>query len=283
MIGIDVCLEMVFTDLPAEERIGRIAAAGYDCVEFWHHDSTFDGQEMNTGLPKDVTAINQACAEAGVTINNIVVNSPDWLPAGPISKRDHSKYLDRVEEVIAFARSIGCRKAITCAGNEQSDLSREEMHDNLAIALESATTIAAREDFVLLLEPLNVHVDHPGYYLHSSAEGAELVREIGDPHLRLLFDLYHMQVMEGNLIASIRKYGDLIGHFHAAGVPGRHELYGGELDYPAILAHITETGYNGYIGLEFTPALEDHTKSLRRIKQYLSTPAMQGDARLAAR
>ena len=106
------------------------------------------------------------------------------------------------------------------------------MRANLENALGCAAEIAARHDFVLLLEPLNVTVDHHGYYLSSAPLGADIVRAVGSPHLRLLFDIYHMQIMAGNLISTIRKLHDVIGHYHAAGVPGRAELFGTEINYP---------------------------------------------------
>jgi hydroxypyruvate isomerase len=120
-----------------------------------------------------------------------------------------------------------------------------------------------------LLEPLNTHVDHAGYYLDSSVEGAELVRAINSPHLRLLYDVYHMQIMEGNVIANIEKNLDLIGHFHSAGVPGRGELFMGELNYPQILQRIAARGYKGRFGLEYFPKMKDNLASLKQVRAYL--------------
>ena len=133
-----------------------------------------------------------------------------------------------------------------------------------------AVHIAERADFTLLLEPLNTLVDHPGYYLDSSAEAVEIVRAVGSPHLKLLYDVYHMQIMEGNLLATIEKNLAWIGHFHAAGVPGRGELFGSELNYPVILAKIEALGYQGAFGLEYFPKLSDHGQSLRDTLAYLS-------------
>jgi len=267
---LDVCLEMVFTDLPAEERIARIAQAGYRAVEFWFHDATFDGSGCPPGTGKDADAVRQACEQAGVELNNVVVNAPDGSFGGsPVDSRDLQKYLERTEEVIAFAKRAGCSKAITCTGNLVPGLERPAMRANLEKALGAAAEIAERNGFTLLLEPLNTHVDHPGYYLDSSSEGAQIVRAIGSPSLKLLYDVYHMQIMEGNIIASIRRHADVIGHFHSAGVPGRHEHFETELNYPAILKAIEETGYEGCFGLEYQPAMQDHLDSLVRVREYL--------------
>lgn len=256
---IDVCLEMVFTDLPYTERVARIAACGYQQVEFWLQEE------------KDAATLKQVCAMHGVTINNLVANVPDGSIGGaPVAEGDRTRYLERMEKVIAFAQACGCRKAITCSGNLQKGATRSRMRKNLERALGEATEIAARHQFTLLLEPLNTHVDHAGYFLDSSSEAAALVRAIDSPHLRLLYDVYHMQIMEGNLIATIEKNLDIIGHFHSAGVPGRHELFQGELNYPEILRRIQAGGYTGSFGLEYAPAMKDHSESLRQTLKYLT-------------
>lgn len=266
----DVCLEMVFPHLPAEERILRIAAAGYQAVEFWFHDSTFDGAGCSTALPKDAAAIRQACARAGVTLTNTVVNSPDGSIGGsPVDAGDLNRYLERLEEVITFSLSLDCRKAITCSGNARPDLTTSQMRSNLENALGRAASLAEKQGFQLLLEPLNTHVDHAGYFLDSSRAATEIVRGVNSPGLRLLYDVYHMQIMEGNLLATIERDLDIIGHFHSAGVPGRGEHYLGELAYPEIVRRIDSWGYKGYFGLEYTPTLEDHQESLRRVGAHL--------------
>ena len=270
MIDIDVCLEAVFTGLPTEKRIEQIARAGYRSVEFWFHDATFNGKECSRKQPKNAATLAAACKRHGIKINNMVVNAPDGSFGGaPVWAADRSRYLERLDEVIEFATSVGCRKAITCSGNLQPGLSRARMRANLETALWTAAGIARKKGFTLLLEPLNTHVDHPGYYLDSSVEAAELVRAIDSPNLRLLYDVYHMQIMEGNVIANIEKNLDIIGHFHSAGVPGRGEHFDCELNYPYILKRIAAKGYRGRFGLEYFPKLKDHLASLRKVRAYL--------------
>ncbi|HEY3417589.1 MAG TPA: TIM barrel protein [Armatimonadota bacterium] len=256
-MNIDVCLETVFTDQPVERRIELIAQIGYPQVEFW----------MTSG--KDPVSIRQACAAAGVTMNDFVVNGPDG-PFNPIQEGNLRNYLDQVETCIAFGEQMGCRKMITCSGNLQPGKTRAEMRATLEKALGEAAAVAEKHGFTLLLEVLNTHVDHAGYYLDSSQEGAEIVRAINSPGLKLLYDIYHMQIMEGNLIANIERHLDVIGHFHSAGVPGRHELFTGEIYYPAILERIVAGGYTGSFGLEYMPAMADHAESLRKTLDYLT-------------
>ncbi|MHB9038691.1 MAG: hydroxypyruvate isomerase family protein [Armatimonadota bacterium] len=266
----DVCLEMVFTDLSTEERIARIAKSGFDSVEFWFHDATFDGSTCATSLAKDPEAIRQACEANGVTINNMVVNAPDGSFGGaPVDANDHGKYIDRLHEVIEYSKSIDCKMAITCSGNIVEDLSREQMRTNLEKAYSEAAKIAEKNDFMLVVEPLNTHVDHAGYYLDSSSEAADIVRKIASPNFKLLYDVYHMQIMEGNIIANIEKNIDIIGHFHSAGVPSRHELSIGELNYINIINKIDSLGYKGKFGLEYAPSIADSAASLASQKAYL--------------
>jgi hydroxypyruvate isomerase len=260
----DVCLETVFPDLPAARRIELIAGAGYRVVEFWFQSS------------ESVAAIRRACDEHDVTINNLVVNSADGSIGGaPVNAGDLNKYLESVEEIITLAKSIDCHMGITCAGNLQPDLTRAQMHANLEKAYGLAAEIAAKRNFTLVVEPLNTHVDHAGYYLDSSDEAAEIIRAIGNPALKLLYDIYHMQIMEGNLIAHIEKHIDIIGHFHAAGVPGRHEIFNGEINYQSVVKRIEELGYTGCFGLEYMPAMADHAESLKQTLAYLSPTAMK--------
>lgn len=256
---IDVCLEMVYRDLPYEKRIGKIAEAGFNCVEFWMHDS------------KDAGVLRQACEAAGVTINNLLVNTPDGGVGGaPVDSRDHGKYIERLHEVIAFAKAAGTSMGITCTGNLVPGLSRDQMRANLEKAYADAAAIAEKNDFTLVVEALNTLVNHPGYYLDSSLEGAEIVRSIGSPNLKLLYDIYHMQIMEGNVIANIESNINVIGHFHAAGVPGRHELMDCELNYREITKRISAAGYTGAFGLEYSPSY-DSGESLRATHDYLGS------------
>jgi len=266
----DICLEMVHTNLPYDKRIQEIAKAGFDRVEFWFHDNTFDGATCAAEQPKDAKTLKHVCEQCGVTINNMVVNSPDGGIGGMlVDSKDLNKYLDRLCEVIAFSKEAGISKAITCTGNVVDGLSRSEMRSNLEKAYSEAAAIAERENYTLYVEVLNSYVDHAGYYLDNWNEGVEIVKAINSPNMRLLYDVYHMQIMHGNVIATIQRDIDVIGHFHSAGVPGRHELNNGELDYKQIISAIKATGYNGAFGLEFMPS-SDSSDALNAMRKYLA-------------
>lgn len=265
----DICLEMVFTDLPYEKRIAKIAEAGFNAVEFWFHDATFDGSDCSTDFPKDPSVIKQACTASGVSVNNFVVNAWDGSFGGsPVDANDLNKYLDRLNEVIAFAKAIDCNMAITCTGKLVDGLSRPQMRANLEKAYGEAAKIAEKSNFMLVVEPLNTYVDHPGYFLDSSSEAAEIVRGIASPNFKLLYDVYHMQIMEGNIISNIEKNLDIIGHFHSAGVPGRNEILAGELNYRDIIKSIAASNYSGAFGLEYSPSC-DSFESLKATRAFI--------------
>jgi hydroxypyruvate isomerase len=261
MITVDVCMETVFTDVPFLERPARIADAGFRAVEAW-----FPEKHLGDG---HLSELRRACDRAGLRINDIVVNAPDGSIGGAITHpSERPVYLARVSATLEACRELGAPLAITCTGNNQAHLPRVLQRRSVVDSLRAAGDLAARAGVTLVLEPLNTLVDHPGYFLDSFEEGAEIVRDVGHPAVRLVFDVYHMQVMRGNVIETIRKHLALIRHFHAAGVPGRHELDRGELHYPGILDAIAAAGYSGSFGLEYFPA-DDSAGSLARMRRLL--------------
>jgi hydroxypyruvate isomerase len=264
MIRMDVCLETMFTGLACEERILRIGRLGFKGVEFWHPEGTWDGTVINPHHPKDAAAMKQACAEAGLEVRGFVLNAWDGLYGGsPTRAADRGKFIEQVHRTIDFAGRIGCTQAIIMTGLLQAGLSRARMRANIEKAFGEALAIAEKAGFTLLVEPLNTLVDHAGFYLDSVAEAAELVRLFGSPRMRLLYDVYHMQIMGGNVVDSIRRHIDILGHLHLAGVPGRAEPDECELDYGFIMKKADELGYRGWCGLEYFPRLP-FEESLRR-------------------
>ncbi|MCM8816887.1 MAG: TIM barrel protein [Candidatus Omnitrophica bacterium] len=258
MVKIDVCIETVFSELRAEERIPKVKEAGYDFVEIWFPDN------------KNIEAMAKTLKDCSVKLNDLVVNSPDGSRGGfLVKKEDRQVYLERLKNTIEIAKKLNCSMAITCTGNSVEGLTRNQMIDNIIENLSSATKILQENSFTLVLEPLNSYRDHKGYFLDSAKLAAEIIRKINSPYIKLLYDIYHMQIMEGNICDFIEKNIDIIGHFHSAGVPGRHELYNGELNYPFIIKLIDKLGYKGCFGLEYMPEEKDHNISLRKTLEYL--------------
>jgi len=268
MAKIGVCIETVFTDLPYSERIKRVAKTGFKAIEFWFANQQFDGRNL-IKAEKAINIIANVVKEENLEVTDFVVNSSEGENGGSLVKiEDRKKYLNRLINLIPFAKKLNCRRLITCTGNKLKARSYEEQRKSIINTLIEASKIVEKEGITLVLEPLNTLVDHPRYFLNSAKEGFKIIREINRPHIRLLYDIYHMQIMEGNIISTIEENINLIGHFHAAGVPGRHELYLGELNYKSIIEKIDELGYEGYIGLEYFPSI-DSEESLRNIKKFI--------------
>ncbi len=260
---IDVCMETVFPDVPFLERPAKIAAAGFKAVELWFPELHLKNC--------DCGPLRKACDAAGLRINNIVVNSPDGGIGGSLtSPADRPKYLERMKGSLACCHELGCSMMITCTGNVQPALSFAVQRQSIIDSLRAGADLAAKAGVTLVLEPLNSLVDHHGYFLDDPYVAADIVRAVHHPNVGLLFDCYHMQIMKGNLIETIRANLDVIRHFHAAGVPGRHELDTGELDYPRIVQAVATAGYQGCFGLEYFPA-EDSAASLARMRKLLPT------------
>ena len=202
-------------------------------------------------------------------MTNAVIGSPDGsLGGGLTDARNRPQWLARAETTLRFCRAADIGAAIVCTGNVVSGLTRPQMRQNVLDGLKATAQLAEEIGVNLWLEPLNDKIDHPDYFLTSSAEGAALCRAVGSARLKLLFDCYHMQIMEGDLCGGIRRNLDVIGHFHAAGHPGRHELWLGETNYPVLIREIEKAGYRGVFAFEYLPTMPS-ADSLKRALDYL--------------
>ncbi|MBN1217535.1 MAG: TIM barrel protein [Anaerolineae bacterium] len=237
MVNLSVCIEMFWRNLPLEERIRRVKAAGYPAFEFWGWQD------------KNLNQIHAAKEETGLDVAAFCLEPNFCL----VDRTDDRVVVDGVAESAVVAQRLGCKTLIVTTGNVLADETFEITRRRVVRKLKKMAQAAEDQGVVLVLEPLNPLVDHPGYWLTKLSQAMDIVQEVASPSLKILDDLYHQQVTEGNLIANLTLYAPWIGHYHAAGVPGRHELVGGELDYRQILAAISQTGYTGYVGLEFSP------------------------------
>lgn len=179
------------------------------------------------------------------------------------NRREHHDTLEGIyRNLIPTAAAAEIPQVICFSGNRDG-LDAAEGLDNCAAGLERILPIAEEHGVVLVMELLNSKVDHPGYQCDHTDWGVALCRKLGSPHFKLLYDIYHMQVMEGDVISTIRRNIDFISHFHTAGVPGRHEIDDTqELNYPAIIRAIADTGFDGFLTQEFIPTAPDPFASL---------------------
>jgi hydroxypyruvate isomerase len=190
-----------------------------------------------------------------------IVGGAGSIRKGLNDKSMHAKFLKDFRTNIKNAAEYKWRNVIAMAGDRKG-ISDEEGMDNCCTVLKEAVKIAEDYEVNICMELLNSKVNHPGYMCDKSEWGFELCRRVNSPRFKMLYDIYHMQIMEGDLIATIRKNIKYIGHFHTAGVPGRHELdENQEIYYPAVMRAIVETDYDGYVAHEYTPT-RDPIKSL---------------------
>jgi hydroxypyruvate isomerase len=228
------CIEMLFADLPFVDRVTASAEAGLKAVEFWGWHG------------KDLDGISERAARDGVTVACFVGNGEGDL----CDPEAHSEWVAGAVKSLEQADKYGVRTLIVTTGNELADVARRRQHQAIVEGLDAVATRAEEMGVTLVLEPLNVLVDHAGYYLVTSGEGFEIVDEVDSPNVKLLYDIYHQQVTEGNLIATITANIAKIGHFHCADVPGRYEPGTGEINYANVFKVIADSDYDGHVGLE---------------------------------
>lgn len=175
-----------------------------------------------------------------------------------------------------IARIRACAEAgipnVVCFSGNRRGQSDEEGLANCALALKQLMPAAEKAGVTVCVELLNSRVDHPDYQCDHTAWGVELVKRVNSPRCKLLYDIYHMQIMEGDIIRTIQTHHASIGHYHTAGCPGRHEIDATqELNYPAILRAIRDTGYDGFVGQEFVP-VGDPIAALKAARELCSMP-----------
>ncbi len=180
---------------------------------------------------------------------------------------NHDRIEKELRSHIEFAAEEGLPNVICMAGNRRG-MADEEGMKNCALGLKRVVGFAEEKKVRICMEGLNSKVDHKDYMYDHTPWGVELAKRIGSPYFRLLYDIYHMQIMEGDVIRTIQDYHEYIAHYHTGGVPGRHEIdETQELNYPAIVRAILKTGYQGYLGQEFIPKSPDPQAMLASLAQ----------------
>jgi hydroxypyruvate isomerase len=176
----------------------------------------------------------------------------------------HEKLIRNYSEMIPKVAEAGYKNLICFSGNRRGK-DDETGWKNCADGLKKVIGIAEKHGVTLVMELLNSKVNHKDYQCDKTSWGVELANRIGSPNFKLLYDIYHMQIDEGDVISTIRKYHEYIGHYHTGGVPGRHEIdETQELYYPAIMKAIVDTGFKGYVAQEFIPSWPDKLAALKK-------------------
>jgi hydroxypyruvate isomerase len=246
--SLTVMLWTVFRDLPFGERLEKVAEAGYHAVELV--------DEFKNWKPQDFAEARRKKRELGIEIDG---TCGVWLPLADATKRE--AFLKSLRDFIPTMRELECSRLIMQTGDNIPGLSPGEMHANCIETLKRGGGIAAENNIELLVENIDPE-ENPKYFLTQSAEGFDIVRSVGNPHVKFLYDLFHEQMSAGNLIVKLEKNIDLLGLVHVADVPGRHHPGTGEINYSNIFRKLAELRYSRYVAMEFHP-LGDPVKELR--------------------
>jgi hydroxypyruvate isomerase len=252
-----VNVEMTWSQLPFIERVRKVKEAGFSHYEFWPWRG------------KDIDEILRLNRELGLTISQFSASPVKGFRHG-ITNPDPARLAEFEEEIrsaVPIAKKLGVKKLCVVAGEETEGYSRDEQERAVVAALEAGARIVGPEGITIILEPLNILVDHPRQFVVHSAHAARILQAVGSPNVKMLFDIYHQQISEGNLSGNIKKYRDLIGYFQLADHPGRHEPTTGEIAYSYVLRTIHEIGYRDPIGLEMSPKGDPSTafRAIRRV------------------
>lgn len=240
------CIEPMYGELPFLERFRAAREDGFQYVEFWGWTD------------KDLEAVRAATESAGIGIAGFNGDAELSL----IDPGQREAYLAFLRRSVEAARKVGARSLTIHsnglgAGGAVIDPC-DGLSDTVKLCamfdtLKACAEIAEESGVSMNLEPLNVTTDHVGNFLRTTRMAAEMTRLIGSPRLKVLYDVYHMQLNEGGICDNIRAYGDQFGHIHVADAPGRHEPGTGEINFANVMACLEEIGYTGLIGFELVP------------------------------
>jgi hydroxypyruvate isomerase len=258
-----LCIETFYNDLPFEDKFPRAQKDGFEYCEFW------------TWRNRDWGRVKKAIADSGVKI--AAFSGDDEYSM--INPDENDLYIDFLRKSIEKAKEIDCSYLVIHSDALEKDgsakvigkaLSYETKLSNMYKILKSIAPFAEKEGVTLVLESLNTRVNesqsHKNYFLDHPEPAFELARQVGSEKVKVLYDIYHMQLMAGNIIRTLEENLDQLGYVHFADVPGRHEPGTGELNCKNILKALDGMGYRGFVGFELLPS-ETDTKALKAIKE----------------
>ncbi|MFC2144861.1 hydroxypyruvate isomerase family protein [Actinomycetota bacterium] len=254
------CIEMLFDEVPFIQRINRAKENNFDAIEFW------DWEE------KDIDKIRDECVKNDISVAAFIGNTKGQM----VNPEDNEALVTGIGQSIKIAKELQCNNLLLTTnilGEDRSvlptpaDLTEMDKKKNIEIVLSELAPIAEKAGITMVLEPLNILVDHPGYFLDNSKIGFDVLKKVNCPNIKLLYDIYHMQIMEGNIINTLENNIDLIGHIHIADVPGRREPGTGEINYNNIYNKLVELDYKNFAGFEYQPSIstEDSLLSIKKI------------------
>jgi len=247
-----ICTDAVFRGMDTVEAIEGIKAAGFLYYEFWRY------------IGKDLQAMKAKGDSLGVSC---ISCSGKAKPVNLNDPKDHAEWIEVLKGSIGAAKILGNKQLVVVPGND-TGARRDFQYKAVVTALKMAVPVLVENNINLVLEPLNGRVDHAGTFLEYTDEAFAILDEVNSSNIKLLFDIYHQQITEGDVIRRMVSRIKQIGHVHTAGSTGRNELDIGELNYPKVIEAILEAGYDGYIGFEYFPA-GDSLSGLKRMYEIL--------------
>ena len=237
-----------------EEKVAAAAEAGLQSVELVSEQQAWSEAEV---------AKYKRLVESYRMRMDTVVGQTDWTkrPVSMVNPAHRAGFLQDVKNAIEWAKKLDVPQIILLSGNEQPSLSREQQYASLVEGAKRAAELAATADVTFILENLNSKVDHEGYFLTSAKEALRAVKEVDNPHFRLLFDIYHEYAQHGDPLAAMNDAEAYTAVYHVADAPGRHDPGTGKMKWDDIYKAIGKSGYSGYLTLEYLP-LGDQVASL---------------------
>jgi hydroxypyruvate isomerase len=265
-LPLSVMLWTVEPKLPFEQRIAKVAEAGYHAVELV--------EEHNGWSASDFARARRQFQQLG-----LVVDACSGIDASLCDPSQRETLLQQIRAKLPVLAELECSRLILLTGDRVAGLTHEQMHANCVDTLKRIADLTSPQKVEILLETIDPE-ENPKYFLTSVAEGFQVVREVNRPDVRLLYDFFHEQIAEGNLIAKLEKNIDLIGLIHIADVPGRHAPGTGEINYGNIFRRLGQLGYSRYVAMEFLPT-GDVVSELRSAREFAEKNYAAGKAAAA--
>ncbi len=210
----------------------------------------FEYNGLPNHSPDEIEQFRNKRDELGLAMGVFVVNSGGWTSDALVDKKFHARFLKDVRKAVEIHDIMGNEAATVTSGFTVDYLSREQQTTNSIEVLTRAAEIVEKTKMKLVLEPINTKVTGEPYFVVTSEHAHQIVSGVNHPSVRILFDIYHQQISEGNVINNIRRYWDWIGYFQVGDVPGRKEPYTGEINYQNVFQAIHQKGYQGILGME---------------------------------
>jgi hydroxypyruvate isomerase len=251
--SLSVMLWTIAPKQPFEQRIALVADAGYHAVELVNEYKSWSAAEFSD-------------ARRQLQQRGMGIDACSGIDASLVDPSQRELLLQQIRAKLSVLAELECSRLILLSGNRVPGSSHEQLHANCLESLKRVAEITAPKNIEILLENIDPE-ENPDYFLTSVVEGFEIVRELDNPQVRFLYDFFHEQISEGNLIAKLDRNLDLVGLVHVADVPGRHAPGTGEINYANIFRKLGQRGYSQFIAMEFLP-LGDPVSELRLAREF---------------